>query len=67
MVKINKQKNIIFFANTLWFLWNFKYELAKEFIEKGYMVNFVFLNEGYLSKSERNEVEKILRYQNLNF
>ncbi len=57
MVRNKKKRNIIFFANTLWFLWNFKHELAKEFIKKGYTVNFVFLNDGYLSKSEKDQVE----------
>ena len=61
MVRNKEQKNIIFFANTLWFLWNFKFELAKEFIKKGYFVNFVFLNDGYLSKEEKNQVEKIIQ------
>lgn len=58
MVRNKENKNIIFFANTLWFLWNFKYELAKEFIKKGYSVNFVFLNDGYLSKLEKNKIKK---------
>ena len=58
MLRNKEQKNIIFFANTLWFLWNFKYELAKEFIKKGYSVHFVFLNDGYLSKGEKNQVRK---------
>ncbi len=40
----------------MWFLWNFKYELAREFIKKGYIVNFVYLNDGYFSKNEKNEV-----------
>ncbi len=55
MIGIGKQKKIIFFANTLWFLWNFKSELAKEFIVNGFEVDFVFLNDGYFSKGEKNE------------
>ena len=61
MGKINKKKNIIFFANTLWFLWNFKYELARELIKKGYIVNFVYLNDGYFSKNEKNEVANTIK------
>ena len=59
MLKIsNKQKKIIFFANTLWFLWNFKYDLAKRFLEEGFLVEFVFLNEGYFSNEEIEEISK---------
>lgn len=56
MIKRIKQKNIIFFGNTLWFLWNFKYELAKEFISKGCTVEFVFLNDGFLSEVEKTKL-----------
>ncbi|KGF91981.1 MULTISPECIES: glycosyltransferase [Prochlorococcus] len=60
MVNTNKKKKIIFFANTLWFLWNFKYELAKEFIGNGFCVEFVYLKENYLSNCEKKEVTEKL-------
>ena len=60
MVNIHKKKKIIFFANTLWFLWNFKYELAKEFKAIGYTVEFVYLKESFLSDCEQKEVTERL-------
>lgn len=66
MVNINKKKKIIFFANTLWFLWNFKYELAKQFVKNGYIVEFVYLNETYLSDCEKEEVVENLYLSKVN-
>ncbi len=61
-----KNKNIIFFANTLWFLWNFKLPLAKKLNDKGYNVKFIYLNTGYFStEKEEKKAKFILNKSNI--
>ena len=46
------RKKIIFFANTLWFLEKFKYELIQE-LSRNYIVICIYLREGGIYKKDR--------------
>ena len=49
---MKEEQNIIFFANTLWFLEKFKYELIKN-ISKENQIICIYLRKGPVYKEEK--------------
>lgn len=58
------RKKIIFFANTLWFLEKFKYELIKE-ISKNNLVTCVYLREGVIHKKDK--IKELIDFHQVSF
>ncbi len=70
MLKIKGKVEVIIFANTLWFIINFKKSLIEEFLKKGYVVKIIFLRIGPVFNLEDefiNQKENLFIHSFMNF
>lgn len=70
MPKIKGKDEVVIFANTLWFILNFKKSLIDELLKKGYGVKILFLRIGPVFNLEEefiNQKENLSIYPFMNF
>ena len=58
MSKKNVKNELVIFANTLWFIINFKKSLIDELLKKGYLVKIIYLRIGPVLNLEDEFIKK---------
>ena len=64
MAKKKVKDEVVFFANTLWFILNFKKSLIIELLKKGYLVKIIYLRIGPVFNLEDEFIKKKIYLSN---
>ena len=58
MLKKKVKDEVVIFANTLWFILNFKKSLIDELLKRGYLVKIIYLRIGPVFNIEDEFINK---------